>query len=103
MLWKVERKERRFHIAAPVRIRGVDRNGERFELDAWTLNVSGSGACIHIAQDALDLPRRFHIVAEDYQFLADSDVVLVWEWREPARHVGVIVSREAAPVRWQVR
>ena len=102
MIWQSQRKDRRFHIAVPVRIRGVDRRGNAFDREAWTLDVSAGGACIHVPED-LDLPRVVHITSEDYQFRADADVTVLWERTEPQRRVGVTLRPDAGPGAWEVR
>ena len=102
MLWPTQRKDRRYHIAVPVRIRGVDRDGNAFDREAWTLDVSAMGACIHVPED-LDLPRVVRITSDDYQFRADADVTILWERREPQRRVGVTLRAEAPCEAWQGR
>lgn len=102
MLWTSQRKSPRFHIAVSVTICGEDRAGTSFEFEAWTHDVSAEGACVHVPPQ-LWLPRRLHIVADDYQFQADADVDVIWERTEPQRAIGVqVVPGSVSPV-WQAR
>jgi len=102
MLWTSQRKSQRFHISVPVRISGEDRSGNRFEVEAWTVDVGSDGACIHVPEH-LFLPRRLHIVATDYQFHADADVDVIWERTEPHRRIGVLVRTGTPATAWQAR
>jgi hypothetical protein len=102
MLWATHRKSHRFHIAVPVRIQGVDRGGATFDREAWTLDVSCDGACINVPEE-LALPRRIHVVADDYQFHADAEVDIVWERDTPQRAIGVRVAPGTPPGAWQAR
>lgn len=102
MLWQTQRKDRRFHIAAPVCLRGIDRDGNRFDIDAWTLDVSAGGACIQVPPD-VELPRRMQVVSQDYQFNADAEVFVVWEQAQPIRRIGVYVMPSSRPPIWEVR
>jgi hypothetical protein len=102
-MWPIERADtRRLHIAVPVRLIGRDLSGRDFNREAWTLNVSSAGAAIQIPTD-LDLPQRFHIRSEDYQFRADADVIVVWERAKPQRAVGVRVASDTDGSLWQAR
>lgn len=103
MHWPINRGDgRRLHIAVPVRLRGVDAAGEAFECEAWTLNVSSGGAALHVPA-TLRVPLHFHVEAEDYQFRANADVILVWENAKPQHTVGVRVTPETPPDDWQAR
>lgn len=103
MTWSKQRADaRRLHIAVPVRIAGLDTNGVRFECEAWTLNVSPTGASIQIPAD-LDVPSQFHVTSDDYQFRADADVFVVWERSAPQRCVGVRVDPRAPDGAWEAR
>jgi hypothetical protein len=102
MTWNSHRKHERIHIAVPVRISGTDRKGASFDLEAWTLDVSATGACIHVPP-TVDLPRWIHVVADDYQFQADADVEVLWERTFPQRAIGVRVVSGAKAATWQAR
>jgi hypothetical protein len=102
MLWNTQRREHRYHIAVPVRLQGVDRDERAFDVEAWTLDVSANGACIHVPID-LDLPRRMRVVSENYQFLANATVDVIWERSEPVRRIGVTVVSTSPPPVWHVR
>ena len=102
MQWSPERNSSRIHIAVPVRIRGHDVNGDSFDREAWTLNVSRQGACLHIPED-LALPHRLRIVSNDYQFHADAEVVVIWERQLPQRAIGVRVMPDTPSTAWQAR
>ncbi len=101
MLWTTQRKAHRFHIAVPVRIQGTV-SGDRFECEAWTLDVSEGGACINVPE-GLVLPRRLHVVADDYQFHADADVDVIWERSFPQRAVGVRLAPRSRKQVWDAR
>lgn len=102
MQWTSQRKNSRIHIAVPVRISGVDVNGHNFERDAWTLNVSPEGACLHVPKD-LPVAERVHVTSEDYQFHADADVLVVWQRAFPQHAIGVRVKPGTPHTRWQAR
>jgi hypothetical protein len=102
MIWASQRKSHRFHIAVPVRIQGQDSGGAAFDCEAWTLDVSAEGACINVPE-SLQLPRRIHVVADDYQFRADADVDVVWERAVPQRAIGVRVAPTTRRRIWQAR
>ncbi len=102
MLWTTQRKSHRYHIAVAVRIRGHDLGGSVIDCEAWTLDVSNDGACINIP-DGLTLPRRIHVIADDYQFHADADVDIVWERTYPQRAIGVHIRPGTPHWAWQAR
>jgi PilZ domain-containing protein len=102
MLWTTQRKSHRFHIAVSIRIQGVDLGGCAFDCEAWTLDVSGDGACINIPERLL-LPRRIHVVADDYQFQANADVDIVWERTYPQRAIGVRLAPGTPAEAWNAR
>ena len=102
MLWTSQRKSQRFHISVPVRISGEDRTGTSFELEAWTVDVSADGACIHVPE-RLFLPRSLRVMSTDYQFHADADVDVIWERTEPHRTIGVQVRAGTPAKAWQAR
>lgn len=103
MTWTTNRTdERRLHIAVPVRLRGVDAAGATFDCEAWTLNVSATGASIQIP-DSLALPATLRVTADDYQFHADADVKVIWERSAPQRAIGVRVLDDTPPAAWQAR
>jgi hypothetical protein len=101
--WPVNRAEgRRLHIAVPVRLRGIDADGNPFECEAWTLNVSSGGAALHVPA-TLVVPSQFHLESQDYQFRADAEVFLVWENSKPQHTIGVRIAAETPPEAWQAR
>jgi hypothetical protein len=102
MIWTSQRKSQRFHIAVPVRVSGEDRSGGRFEVEAWTVDVSAEGACIHLPENVW-LPRRLRITATDYQVQADANVDVVWERTDPQRAIGVCVLPGTRASAWQAR
>ncbi|MBK6316361.1 MAG: PilZ domain-containing protein [Blastocatellia bacterium] len=102
MNWQSHRKSERIHIAVSVRISGLDLLGHPFDREAWTLDVSGAGASLHIPDD-LHITRRLHVTSRDYQFVADADVDVVWERRSPQRAVGVRVLPGTPATRWEAR
>lgn len=102
MTWESHRRNDRIHIAVAVRITGIDPLGQTYDREAWTLDVSGSGACIHIPDD-LAITRRIHVRSEDYQFHADADVDVVWERSFPQRAIGVRVLPGTPPTAWEAR
>ena len=102
MNWASHRKHERIHIAVPVRISGTDRNGSVFDQEAWTLDVSENGACIHVPP-TVNLPRWIHVVADDYQFQADADVEILWERTFPQRAIGVRLLQGGGPSTWLAR
>ena len=89
-------------MAVPVRISGTDRHGLTFEQEAWTLDVSPDGACLHVPSTT-ELPRTMHLVADDYQFQADSDVEVLWERTFPQRAIGVRVIHSHRTKCWEAR
>jgi hypothetical protein len=101
--WPVNRSDgRRLHIAVPVRLRGVDANGQEFDCEAWTLNVSSGGAALHVPA-SFAVPLQFHLESQDYQFRADADVFLVWENSKPQHTIGVRIAPETGATNWQAR
>jgi hypothetical protein len=102
MLWTPQRKSQRFHISVAVRISGEDRMGSRFDVEAWTVDVGSDGACIHVPVQ-LWIPRRLHVVCDDYQFHANADVDVVWERTEPHRTIGVRIVEGTPASAWQAR
>jgi hypothetical protein len=102
MLWTTQRKSHRFHIAVPVRIQGSAAGGEAVDCEAWTLDVSSDGACINIPENVA-IPRRIHVVADDYQFHADADVDVIWERTYPQRAIGVRLAPGTPNRAWQAR
>ncbi len=102
MNWQSHRQSERIHIAVSVRISGRDLLGHVYDREAWTLDVSGSGASLHIPDD-LHITRHMHVTSSDYQFHADADVDVVWERRTPQRAVGVRVRPGTPPDSWEAR
>ncbi|MCC6742656.1 MAG: PilZ domain-containing protein [Acidobacteria bacterium] len=102
MNWQSHRQSERIHIAVSVRISGQDLLGRAYDREAWTLDVSGEGASLHIPED-LHISRRMHVTSLDYQFRADADVDVVWERRSPQRAVGVRVKPGTPSDSWQSR
>ena len=86
----------------PVRLQGSDRSEKAFDVEAWTLDVSDGGACIHVPED-IELPRRLRVVSENYQFLANAAVDVIWERSEPVRRIGVVLAPDSPSPVWQVR
>jgi hypothetical protein len=102
-MFQSQRKDaHRLHIAVPVRIAGEKRDGTPFECEAWTLNVSPSGAALQIPVD-LDVPERIRVRSDDYQFRADADVLVVWERSRPQRAIGVRLDTKAGRTVWEAR
>jgi len=97
-----QRKGQRIHISVPVRLQGRADGGAPFEVEAWTLNISHSGACIHVPEH-IEVPPRLHIKSDDYQFLADADVDVIWERKLPQRSIGVKVRPGTRASAWNVR
>lgn len=102
MNWQSTRQSERIHIAVSVRISGLDLLGQSYEREAWTLNISGAGASLHIPDD-LHITRKMHVTSHDYQFVADADVEVVWERRTPQRAIGVRIKPGTLPQSWEAR
>jgi hypothetical protein len=102
MQFLAQRKGPRIHISVPVRLQGRANGGAPFDVKAWTLNISHSGACIHVPEN-VEVPPRLHIKSDDYQFLADADVDVVWERTVPQRAIGVKVRPGSRATVWNVR
>ena len=100
--WSVQRSNLRLHIAVPVRLEGHCDDGTSFECEAWTLNVSAAGAAFQIP-DGVALPGRIHVRSDDYQFIADAEVTVVWERTRPQRSIGVRVAPDTPQRAWQAR
>jgi hypothetical protein len=96
------RAHERLHIAVPVRLNGVDGDGEAFDFEAWTLDINPTGAAIQVPSEFI-VPERLHVKSDSYQFRADADVTVVWERSQPTRVIGVRVAPMTPQAAWQAR
>jgi hypothetical protein len=101
-MFQTQRKDRqRLHIAVPVRLRGT-ADGQSFDYEAWTLNISNGGAALQLSP-SVKIPEKFRVCCEDYQFRADAEVVVVWERLLPQRAIGVRLDPRARKHLWLPR
>jgi PilZ domain-containing protein len=70
------RKERRWNIPVPVRLKGTLADGAAFEEEAATADVSPSGLCVLISKN-VRVKDRLVITAPEEQFEAPATVVSV--------------------------
>jgi hypothetical protein len=83
-------------------LRGKNGDGQTFDYEAWTLNVSAGGAALQIPP-SVSIPEKFRVCCEDYQFRADAEVIVVWGRLFPQRAIGVRLDPRSRKQVWLAR
>jgi len=98
--WRVKRKETRVLLAVPVVIEGLDAENQHYIEEAWTENVSKSGACI-VVERVLKLGSIISLTAFQGEFTSKAEVKAVW-FDEGERQKKIGVRSIEPPTNWVV-
>lgn len=95
--FKIERSERRIHVSLPVRLAAVDADGQPFEQDIMTLNISPKGALLTGVRGKLRLGGQISLIRLNRR----EEFLVAWIGGEKTPKAGQIgVSTDSVTSFW---